>query len=85
MNSNQSQALSLSLTYTHTHSGAIGTTFAAGACTSASIRDKDDYLNAAIGGMMAGSIFGFKRRSHFYMLYTWSSTFCIVVYSFFIH
>ena len=50
-------------TYTRAHIlvGAIGGTFAAGACTSASIRDKDDYMNAAIGGMMAGSIFGFKR------------------------
>lgn len=44
------------------YSGAVGATFSAGTCTSASIRDKDDYVNAAIGGMMAGSIFGFKRK-----------------------
>ena len=53
--------LTESLIHTHTFTGAVGATFAAGACTSASIRDKDDYVNAAVGGMLAGSIFGFKR------------------------
>ena len=38
----------------------MGTAFAVGACTSARLRNKDDYKNAAIGGMLAGSIFGFK-------------------------
>ena len=38
----------------------MGTAFAVGACTSARLRDKDDYKNAAVGGMLAGSIFGFK-------------------------
>ncbi len=33
--------------------------FAASACISASMRDKDDYKNAAIGGALAGTVFGF--------------------------
>ena len=46
----------------HVCLGAIGATFALGACTSARLRDKDDYMNAAVGGMLAGSIFGFKSE-----------------------
>lgn len=42
--------------------GAIGATFALGACLSARFRDKDDYKNAVIGGILAGSIFGYKSK-----------------------
>ena len=36
--------------------------FAASACISASMRDKDDYKNAAIGGALAGTVFGFASK-----------------------
>ena len=42
--------------------GAVGGTFAVGACFAAKLRDRDDYVNAVIGGMLAGSIFGYKSR-----------------------
>lgn len=38
--------------------GSAGATFATASCLSASIRDKDDYVNASIGGALAGSLFG---------------------------
>lgn len=38
--------------------GSAGATFATVACLSASVRDKDDYVNATIGGALSGSIFG---------------------------
>ena len=38
--------------------GTAGVTFATASCLSASIREKDDYVNASIGGALAGSIFG---------------------------
>ncbi|XP_064387113.1 uncharacterized protein LOC135335520 [Halichondria panicea] len=43
--------------------GIAGGSFGAGACLSAGIRDKDDHLNAAVGGALVGSVFGFKNRS----------------------
>lgn len=42
--------------------GVIGATFAVGACLSARFRDKDDYKNAVVGGMLAGLIFGYKSK-----------------------
>ena len=51
------------------HAGAIGATFAVGACWSAKLRDRDDYKNAVVGGLLAGSIFGFRSKT------------CIDVYS----
>ncbi|CAI8029512.1 hypothetical protein GBAR_LOCUS16765 [Geodia barretti] len=42
--------------------GTVGGVFAVGACFSAKLRDRDDYKNAVIGGMLAGSIFGYKSR-----------------------
>ena len=48
--------------HTHTHTGIAGSSFAAGACVSADIRDKDDHFNAAVGGALAGSVFGFKSE-----------------------
>ena len=42
--------------------GAVGGAFAVGACFSAKLRDRDDYVNAVIGGMLAGSIFGYKSE-----------------------
>ena len=42
------------------YAGTVGGTFAAGACVSAGVRNKDDYVNAAVGGMLAGSVFGIK-------------------------
>ena len=38
----------------------MGATFAASACWSAKLRDKDDYKNAVVGGVLAGLIFGYK-------------------------
>ena len=29
---------------------------------SAKLRDRDDYVNAVVGGMLAGSIFGYKSK-----------------------
>ena len=49
--------------YMHLCSGAVGATFAVTACVSAGLRNKDDYKNAVIGGMLAGSIFGYKSES----------------------
>ena len=55
-------------TYTHTHTltlthtGAAGGTFAAGACLSARLRDKDDFMNATIGGLLAGTVFGLNCK-----------------------
>jgi len=40
----------------------VGSSFAAGACVSAGLRDKDDYKNAVAGGALAGSVFGFKSK-----------------------
>ena len=34
---------------------------------SASVRNKDDYVNAAVGGMLAGSVFGVKCEYLYYM------------------
>lgn len=42
--------------------GVIGATFAVGACLSARFREKDDYKNAVVGGMLAGLIFGYKSK-----------------------
>ena len=39
-------------------SGAVGGAFASTACLSASVRNKDDYKNALVGGIFAGSVFG---------------------------
>ncbi len=47
---------------THTLTGIAGGSFGAGACLSAGIRDKDDHLNAAVGGALVGSVFGFKSE-----------------------
>ena len=44
------------------HVGALAGTFALGACFSARLREKDDYKNAVVGGMLAGSIFGFRSK-----------------------
>ena len=49
-------------THTHTHTGAAGGTFAAGACLSARLRDKDDFMNATIGGLLAGAVFGLNCK-----------------------
>ena len=38
--------------------GTAGAAFATASCLSANIREKDDYVNASIGGALAGSIFG---------------------------
>lgn len=38
--------------------GTVGAAYAGGVCTAAGVRDKDDYVNAAVGGALAGSIFG---------------------------
>lgn len=38
--------------------GAAGATFATAACLSANVREKDDYVNASIGGALAGSLIG---------------------------
>lgn len=38
--------------------GSVLATFAAVSCLSAKIRDKDDYVNAFIGGSLSGSLFG---------------------------
>jgi len=38
--------------------GSAGATFATAACLSADYRDKDDYVNATIGGALSGSLFG---------------------------
>lgn len=43
--------------------GTAGATFATASCLSASIREKDDYVNASIGGALAGSIFGVAYRN----------------------
>ena len=57
--------------------GVVGATFATGACFAARLRDKDDYKNAVIGGMLAGSIFGYrsKRAFIYYMnaVHCWGS------------
>ncbi len=34
--------------------------YAGAVCTAAHFRDKDDYVNASIGGALAGSVFGIK-------------------------
>ena len=47
-------------------SGSVGGVFAAGACVSAGVRDKDDHVNAAVGGALAGSVFGLKCESWYY-------------------
>ena len=39
-------------------SGAVGGVFASTACLSARVRNKDDYKNALVGGIFAGSVFG---------------------------
>ena len=47
--------------------GTAGGMYAAGVCTAARFRDKDDFVNASIGGALAGTVFGFKckyRRSY---------------------
>lgn len=51
------------ITLTHTCTGAAGGTFAAGACMTARFRDKDDYVNAAVGGLLAGAVFGLKCKA----------------------
>ena len=48
--------------YIHVYVGALAGTFALGACFSAQLREKDDYKNALVGGMLAGSIFGFRSK-----------------------
>lgn len=40
--------------------GTVGGVYAGSICTAATLRDKDDYVNAGIGGALAGSIFGLK-------------------------
>ena len=44
------------------HTGAVGATFAVGACWAAKLRDRDDYKNAVVGGVLAGSVFGFRSK-----------------------
>ena len=55
--------LAFPVSHTHTHTGAAGGTFAAGACMTARFRDKDDYVNAAVGGLLAGAVFGLKCKA----------------------
>ena len=38
--------------------GAAGASFATASCLSAQLRDKNDYVNAVIGGALGGSLFG---------------------------
>ncbi len=42
------------------HTGTVAGAFSVGACASANLRDRDDYKNAVVGGVLAGSIFGLK-------------------------
>ncbi|XP_046846313.1 NADH dehydrogenase [ubiquinone] 1 alpha subcomplex subunit 11-like [Xenia sp. Carnegie-2017] len=43
--------------------GSAGALFAGSTCALASVREKDDYINWAFGGALAGSIFGMKARN----------------------
>eukprot|EP00794_Sanderia_malayensis_P007961 gene7961-8819_t len=43
--------------------GGVGATFACTTCAATALRDKDDYKSWGIGGIAAGSLFGFRHRS----------------------
>lgn len=60
-----------------TSTGSAGATFATAACLSANIRDKDDYVNASIGGALAGSLFGVACK-WVNSYYTLSNTICVL-------
>jgi len=47
------------------YTGTASAVFATTSCLSAGIRDKDDHVNAMVGGACAGLIFGF-RSEHIY-------------------
>lgn len=64
--------------------GSAGATFAAAACMSAGIREKDDYINASIGGALAGSLFGVACKWLFMILYIPSSTGTVNLISLFV-
>ena len=53
--------------------GTASAVFAATSCLSAGIREKDDHVNAMVGGACAGLIFGLRRKG----LYT---TQCCILY-----
>ena len=42
--------------------GTVGGVYAGSVCTVARLRDKDDYVNASIGGALVGSLFGIRRK-----------------------
>lgn len=64
--------------------GFAGGLFAGSACLSAAIRDEDDYKNAAVGGAIAGSLFGATSQSTTDVVYSfysivifWPPTYCV--------